>query len=98
MVEECNIGLVRSVDGLCDNFDHAKLAPEWKLAASPVADGAIEIYRNRLCVQGRDYKFAAAERPFGLNSARVQVRIERRTRIASASRSSGRMDRLSLPA
>jgi len=71
-------GPANPIEKLCDDFNRAELGPSWRLAASPVADGEIEIYRNRLCVKGRDYKFAAAERDLGMDGVRVQVRVERR--------------------
>jgi hypothetical protein len=63
-------------DDLCDDFSGPQLSPQWKLVSSPVADGAIEVYRGRLCVKGADYKFSAAERAFGQDNVSVQVRVE----------------------
>ena len=63
---------------LRDDFNRRELGPEWKLACSPVGQGEIDVYRNRLCVRGRDYKFAAAERKLDMDNVRAQVRVERR--------------------
>lgn len=71
------------VSRLCDDFNRREPGSAWKLAASPVADGEVTTYRNRLCVKGRDYKFAAAERQLGIDNIRIQVRVERRLKSHS---------------
>jgi len=64
---------------LCDAFD-GPLDPAWKLVSAKESGGRIRTYRGRLMVLGSDYRFAAAERPFGLENATVGVRVETRGR------------------
>jgi hypothetical protein len=68
------------VSELCDDFSGPKPSPSWTLVSSPVAGGELEVYRGRLCIKGADYKFAAAERPFGQDIVSVQVRVESHAR------------------
>jgi hypothetical protein len=65
------------LEPFCDAFERAELGKDWAPAVSPASGGEISVYRNRLCVLGRDYKFAAAQRPLPVENVRVQVRVER---------------------
>ncbi|HPP11711.1 MAG TPA: DUF6067 family protein, partial [bacterium] len=60
----------------CDSFDAPVLNPVWKLNASPVAAAMARVYRKRLMLRSRDYKFAVVERPFSQDNVTVQVRVE----------------------
>ncbi|MCM8769318.1 MAG: LamG domain-containing protein [Candidatus Omnitrophica bacterium] len=68
----------RLIQQLSDTFDDKNLSEHWKLVSSPTANGRLGLYKNRLMVIGSDYRFAAAERPFGRDNVSIQVRVESR--------------------